>query len=371
MKSKFLLAVFMVMMLGCGKSKEPIIRPVETIEAKLSSEEINSQYPAVVAPEKEALLSFRVAGPIEKFNVEIGSFVKLGETIAELDKRDYTLQLEAFKNKEKASKNAYEANKAVADNARKQFLRAETLYREKAMSKKSYDEALAYVKATKAKELATFSVYQEALQGRINCENQLKDTSLTAPYEGYIKKKLADVGSVVGAGLPIVSIASTGNHKIKINISENDLEKFEKIKEADFIYNDKTYPLKLEDVGKVKGATNTAYPVTFSFVSENNIPIDSQGSVNISFLDDEKNGIIIPCEALFEKNGVSKVWIYNEGKVLSREIKIIRPYSDGTVIVTGVSSGEKIVIKGVHELSEEQKVNLLEPFSKTNVGEVL
>ena len=27
----------------------------------------------MVAPEKEALLSFRVAGPVEKFNVEIGS----------------------------------------------------------------------------------------------------------------------------------------------------------------------------------------------------------------------------------------------------------------------------------------------------------
>ena len=34
-------------------------------------------------------------------------------------------------------------------------------------------------------------------------------------------------------------------------------------------------------------------------------------------------------------------------------------------------TGEKIVTKGVHELSEGQKVNLLEPFSKTNVGEVL
>ena len=41
------------------------------------------------------------------------------------------------------------------------------------------------------------------------------------------------------------------------------------------------------------------------------------------------------------------------------------------VIVTGIKAGEKIVTKGVHELTEGQKVNLLEPFSETNVGDML
>lgn len=371
MKLKFLLLILSICIVGCGKEKETIIRPVETITAKMSVENIKSQYPAVVAPEKEALLSFRVAGPVEEFNVEIGSFVSSGSVIAKLDERDYNLQLEAFKNKELAGKNSYEATKAVAENARKQFVRVETLYREKAIPKKSYDEVLAGVKASKAKELATFAVYQEAMQGRINCENQLKDTSLVAPYDGYIKKKFVDVGSVVGAGIPVVSIASVGNHKIKINISENDLEKFNDVKEANFVYNDKKYPLKLEEVGQVKGATNTTYPVTFSFIEENNIPIDSQGSVDVTFAEEGKNGILVPCEALFEKDEKVNIWIYKEGQVTSKEVKIIRPYYDGQVIISGASSGEKIVTKGVHELSEGQKVNLLEPFSKTNVGEVL
>ena len=371
MKIKFLYILLALCIAGCGAKKEPIIRPVETIEASLVSEKIDFQYPAVVTAEKEAVLSFRVAGPIKKFNVEIGSFVKKGDIIAELDKRDYELQLEAFKNKELAAKNSYEATKAISENANKQFRRVETLYREKAIAKKSYDEVLAGVKAAKAKEVATYAIYQEAQQGRINCENQLKDTDLQAPYDGYIKKKYVDAGSVVGAGLPVVGISSTGNHKIKINISENDLEKFVDLKEANFIYNEKIYPLKLEEVGKIKGATNMTYPVTFSFVEKNDLPIDSQGNVNISFKEEGENGIIVPCEALFEKNGAPNIWIYKEGVVSSSEIKIIRPYYDGKVIIQGVKTGEKIVIKGVHELSEGQKVNLLEPFSKTNVGEVL
>ena len=324
MKLKFLLLILSICIVGCGKEKETIIRPVETITAKMSVENTKSQYPAVVAPEKEALLSFRVAGPVEKFNVEIGSFVSSGSVIAKLDERDYNLQLEAFKNKELAGKNSYEATKAVAENARKQFVRVETLYREKAIPKKSYDEVLAGVKARKAKELATFAVYQEAMQGRINCENQLKDTSLIAPYDGYIKKKFVDVGSVVGAGIPVVSIASVGNHKIKINISENDLEKFNDVKEANFVYNDKKYPLKLEEVGQVKGATNTTYPVTFSFMEENNIPIDSQGSVDVTFAEEGKNGILVPCEALFEK----------DGKVIGRQVEPVGHTGQGEIHIT-------------------------------------
>ena len=91
MKLKFLLLILSICIVGCGKEKETIIRPVETITAKMSVENTKSQYPAVVAPEKEALLSFRVAGPVEKFNVEIGSFVSSGSVIAKLDEKSFYL----------------------------------------------------------------------------------------------------------------------------------------------------------------------------------------------------------------------------------------------------------------------------------------
>ena len=66
-----------------------------------------------------------------------------------MDKRDYEVQLKAFENKSKVAKGAYESAKAVAENARKQYQRVETLYKEKAIPKKSYDEALAGVKSAK------------------------------------------------------------------------------------------------------------------------------------------------------------------------------------------------------------------------------
>lgn len=371
MKFKFLLLALCLTVVGCQKNNEPIIRPVEAITAKTCPSTIEYQYPGIVIPEKATLLSFRVSGPIKKLNVEVGSFVSSGTIIAEMDKRDYELQLEAFKNKRMAAKNSYEAAKSVSENAKKQFLRVETLYREKTLPQKTYDEVLASVKVAKASEMATFAIYQEANQGVLNSENQLKDTTLIAPYDGYIQKKFSDVGAVVGAGIPVVSISSVGNHKIRINVSENDLERFLDISGADFVYNNKIYSLKLEEVGKVKGITNSTYPVTFSFVEKNDIPNDSQGIVKLSLKKDKEEGIIIPCESIFEKDNLTNVWIYKDGCVSSKVIKVIKPYYNGQVIVSGIDIGEKVITKGVHELSQGQKVNLLEPFSKTNIGEVL
>lgn len=360
--------------IGCGKEAEPIIRPVEAVTAVSSPENLVYEYPAVITADKEAPLAFRVAGPIKSMNVNIGSFVKEGDIIAEMDKRDYEIQLDAFKEKVIAAKNVYNASKAVSQNARKQFARVETLYKQKAIPKKTYDEALAGTQATAAAELASLAQYQAAVQGMKNCENQLNDTILKAPYEGYISRKYFDTGAVVDAGLPVVSISSVGNNKVKISVSEEDLSKMKDISQASLLYRGKEYKLTLSDAGQTKGLIKLAYPVVFEFADKTdteNIVTDSEGTVKISFKNDKEKGIIIPIEAVFEKNGAIKVWVYKDNQVSGKDIEIIKPYSEGMILVAGIEEGQKIVTKGVHELIEGQKVNLLEPFSKTNIGDML
>ena len=60
---------------------------------------------------------------------------------------------------------------------------------------------------------------------------------------------------------------------MRISISENDIEKMEKISESIFYFNGKDYKLNLVDVGKVKGTIKLAYPVTFSFEEKADIYI--------------------------------------------------------------------------------------------------
>lgn len=371
MKFKVIVTILAVMMLGCEKESKEMIRPVQTAEVISLPQKLSLEYPAIVISEHETLLAFRVAGAIEKMEVEVGSFVKKGDVIAQMDRRDYEVQLKAFESKSKVAKNAYESAKAVAENARKQYQRVEVLYKEKAIPKKSYDEALAGVKAASAGELAMLSQYQEALQGVENCKNQLKDTELRAPYDGYISKKFMGEGGVVGAGIPVVAISSENSKQVRINVSERDIKGIES-GTGEFIFNDKHYKLSVAEIGKVKGIGKMTYPVTFNFLEKNNgVLIDTVGMVKLESDTQGRNEVTIPVEAIFERDGKSRVWIYSNGKVTSKEVEMIAPYDNGKIIVSGVEVGDKVVTRGVHELSEEQKVNELPPFTDTNIGQVL
>lgn len=371
MKLKIMILIFGILLVGCEKEVTEVIRPVETVVVSSLPENLYYEYPAIVIPENETMLAFKVAGPIEEMKVEVGSYVKKDEIIANLDKRDYEVQLKAFESKSGMAKNAYESAKAIAENARKQFQRVETLYKEKAIPKKSYDEALAGVKAASAGELAALSQYQEALQGVENCKNQLKDTILKAPYDGYIYKKFQDRGSVVGAGIPVVAIASVGDKQVRISVSEREIKKIEK-GVGDFIFDNKHYKLSLSEIGKVKNLGKMTYPVTFSFVEDSSkILVDTMGIVKLSYDTAGKKEVVLPIEAIFERDGKSRVWVYRDGEVESKEVVMISPYDNGKVIIDGVEIGEKIVTRGVHELSEGQKVNELQEFSETNIGKVL
>lgn len=371
MRLRIVILMLGVLLMGCEKEVKEIVRPVQTITVTSLPQKLYYEYPAIVTAGNESILSFKVAGPIEKMEVEIGSFVKKGDVIAKMDTRDYEVQLKAFENKSKVAKNAYEASKAVAENARKQYKRVETLYKEKAIPKKNYDEALAGLKAASAGELATFSQYQEALQGVENCKNQLKDTVLKAPYDGYINKKFADEGNVVKGGIPVVAIASTGEKQVKISVSERDIKNIEN-GTGEFILNNQKYKLKVAEIGKAKNIGKLTYPVVFNFEEKNpNLLIDSMGIVKLASDTEGRKELILPVESIFEKDGKSRVWIYNNGEVTSKEIVMIAPYDNGKVIVEGVNIGEKVVTRGVHELSEGQKVNELQPFTDSNVGNVL
>lgn len=363
---------FLVFILGCG-NKEKVITPVQTEMSVKSPKKLNYEYPGVVIADKDTPISFRVAGLIVKMNIEIGDFFKKGEVIAEIDPRDYKIQVKVFEKKVNATKNVYLASVAIAENTNSQYKRIEKLYKEKSISKKSYDQALGTMKSSASTELAELAQYEVALQELRNAKNQLVDTELKANFDGYINSKYFDVGAVVAPGIPVVSMSSNKNSKVRINVSENDLKKLSLLSEAKFIHNNTEYNLKLNTASKVKGIGKIAYPITFDFSKkiDENIFVDSEGIVQLIFENPKKNTVLIPSKALFGENKKIMVWIYKDNHVTKKVVSNILPYDNGTVIVSGILENERVVTKGVNELFENQEVKLLKGFSETNNGGIL
>ena len=192
---KYILVFLLLICLfvACKKeAKEEVIRAVKIQEINsMQDENFNIDFPAQISPSQKTVLAFKYAGKIKSINFESGDFVKKGQVIATIDDTDYKVNLDAFSKK-------YEVARAVAQNAEQQFARAETLYKGDALAKKDYDNAL-------MQRNVAISTFKEASAGLQNARNTLNDTKIVAPYDGYIDKKVVDVGTVVPEGGPVVS----------------------------------------------------------------------------------------------------------------------------------------------------------------------
>ena len=353
MKIKYLLLFFIIFIFtACKKdAEEEIIRPVKIQEINsIQDENFNIDFPAQISPTQKTILAFKYAGKIKNINFESGDFVKKGQVIVIMDNKDYMVNLEAFSKK-------YEAAKAVAQNAEVQFSRAEKLYKGGALAKKDYDNAV-------MQKNVAISTFKEASAGLENARNTLNDTKIIAPYDGYIDKKIVEVGTVVPEGGPVISFISNEITDISINASSKDIEYIKNTNDIIFKDNssEKIYPLKVKSMAQNPDTINLTYPVTFTFsnLSESEKFLSGQtGTVTVSIKNSGNQEILIPLNAVFEDNG-SNVYLFKNGIAVKTPIEIgeLRE-TDKISVVKGLKSGDKVIVAGVSKLADGEKVKLL------------
>ena len=351
MKKYILVFLLIFLFTACKKDTVEIIRAVKIQEINsMQDENFNIDFPAQISSTQKTVLAFKYAGKIKSINFESGDFVKKGQVIAIIDDTDYKVNLDAFSKK-------YEAAKAVAQNAEQQFARAETLYKGDALAKKDYDNAL-------MQRNVAISTFKEASAGLQNARNTLNDTKIVAPYDGYIDKKVVDVGTVVPEGGPVVSFISNEITDISVNASVRDIEYIKNAENISFkdSTSDKIYSLKIKSIAQNPDSINLTYPVVFTFseLSENDKFLSGQtGTVTIAVKNKGKEEILIPINAVFEDNG-SNVYLFKNGIAVKTPIKIgeLRE-TDKISVVRGLKSGDKVIVAGISKLTDGEKVRIL------------
>lgn len=307
-------------------------------------------FPGRVVASEEVNMAFKLSGTLMQVHVGEGSRVRRGQLVAELDPRDYRLQLEAAE--------------AEYLNVKSEAERVMALYADSVGTADAYDKARFGLRQIGAK-------YE-------NARNQLADTKIYAPFDGSVQKRLFDPPAVVAAGMPVVTLVSDGGCEIEINIPASTYVQRSRIAAFtttfDFL-GDRNIPLRLIGVAP-KANANQLYSVRLA-VPGGLTPEPSPGMsvmVQVWFDDAQSGKRRIPASALFEQDGTSCVWVYDEdaGVVRRRAVTVERLATAGWAIVTqGVEAGERIVTAGVNKLTDGQAVRPLAAATQTNVGGLL
>ena len=323
---------------------------VKTAEVQKYDGECSTTYPGKIKAASDVQLAFRVAGPILRFNAEVGEFVKKGEVLAEIDPRDYEIQLSA--------------TEAEYNQVKEEAGRVIELYNRGSVPVNDYDKAVAGVKQITAKYNAH--------------KNALADTRLTAPFDGYIQKKYYDSHETVAAGYPVVSMINSNYFDVDIDIPSSDFVRQDLFKAFSCtidVFPGQVFPLELIEITR-KANLNQLYRMRLRLKPVSGVDIAAGMSVNVTieYNPNEEALTVVPLSAMFEENGVSAVWVYSPEtqSVTKRVIQLKKLLKTGELIVFGgLAAGEIVVSAGVHSLKEGMSVELLKPVSKTNVGGLL
>lgn len=333
---------------SCGHKKgekPPLIRPVKT--ATVSSQSvIHKDFSGMVEAVEYVKLAFRVSGQIINLPVVEGQRVRKGQLIAAIDPWDIALQ--------------YAADKATYETAAAQVERNKRLLGRQAISLQEYEISVAnYQKAKSAYELSS---------------NNMRDTKLSAPFDGSIEKRLVENYQRVNSGESIVQLVNTQKLRIKFTIPDDYLYLL-RAKDVTFkvefdTYKGKIFNARLEEYLDIS-TDGTGIPVTIIIddptFDRSIYDVKPGFTCNIKLASDiapfiEEKMMNIPLSAVFGESGDKKtyVWIINNDKVSRREVTVYSPTGEANLLISkGVKPGETIVIAGVHQLVEGQTIKVI------------
>src|SRR5438270_12137717 len=218
-----------------GQQKQPVGGDARTVKiARVAEVPVGASVSVTgtLAAQDEATLSVKVPGRLGVVSVDLGSVVRRGQTVAQVEQQDYKLRVQqadaAFQQARARLGLAPEGDddrielektgtvrqaRAVLDQERDNLKRVSTLVEQGVAPRAEYETAQADFKVAQGK-------YQDAVEEVRNrqallaqrrtelalARQALADTTIIAPFDAVVQEKKASVGEYLAAGAPAVTI---------------------------------------------------------------------------------------------------------------------------------------------------------------------
>lgn len=313
-----------------------------------------------LAPQARVDVHAKLGGTLESVRVQLGDRVPAGAVLATLDRREIDAQVDAAAAAVNVARASVDAADAALQNAAQEVERARNLYEKGAMPKQRLDGADTQWRAARAqRNLAEANVAQAQAALRRAREVQ-SDATLRAPVAGVIVERNFDAGNLVGPGgdKPVVAVADLRTLKLEAGVSELDAGRLKVGSAARVILPAK--PGEVYD-GTLVALAPEVDPRNRHFKIEIRIPNASQTLLSGMYATarivvDKADGLIVPREAVFDRNGARAVYRLDGDKVTV--VKVTEGLTNGTrtQLTSGVKAGDYIIADARREVAEGARV---------------
>jgi RND family efflux transporter MFP subunit len=319
----------------------------------------------------QATVSAKAPGRIGSIAVDLGSVVRQGQVIAQIEKQDYQLRLqqaEAALAQARARVGLSPEGKddridvektgtvrqaqALLDDAKLKLERAESLFHRGVLAKAQLDGAEAEYKVA-------LSRYQDAVeeirnrqalvvQRRSELEitrQQLTDSTIYAPFDGVVQEKRASIGEYLAAGAPVVNVVRIDPLRLRAEVPERDARNVHQgqIVRVTLEGNPSVYTGKIARISPTITAQNRVLIVEAEVHNNGELRPGSFARAEI-VSNDNAPALSVPANAVISFAGVDKVILVQDGKALEKPVTLGRRTADWTEVLTGLNVGDVVVI---------------------------
>ncbi|WP_146171949.1 efflux RND transporter periplasmic adaptor subunit [Pseudoduganella armeniaca] len=335
---------------ACSKPAEKTedIRPVRAVVLAGATVDVAAEFSGEVRARYESRLGFRVPGKIVARKVEVGSTVKKGQVLMQLDPQDLQLsQAQA-----QASLRAAETSRDLADAELKRY---RELRRQNFVSQAVLDQRESAYQSAQANVEAARALYRAQ-------SNQAGYASLTADIDGVVTAIDAEAGQVVAAGTPVVRVARTDEKEIVFGVPEDKVDELRKLATVKVrLWADPEHPFtgKIREVAPVADAATRTYAFKVSLPPEMTSAKLGMTAVAQFESHSAEPRIKVPLSALYHEKNATSVWTVEQGVVKLVPVTVAGADGNELIVASGLKAGQTVVTAGVHLLKPGQKVTIL------------
>ncbi len=346
-----LAAPLLSILVGCGapEPEAPVLRPVRSQVVHIESLASQATYSGEVRARYETPLAFRVAGKLAARQVEVGSLVRKGQVLARLDEADLSLQAQAS-----------EAGKVAAQ---AQLTRAKSDYeRFKVLRERNLVSEFDFKNAQTQFEVAQSQYEQAQAQARVG-GNQAGYAVLVADANGVVTALQAEIGQVVAAGQPVVTLARSGEREIEISVPESRVDELRKASSIDirlWAKPDKLYPGVVREIAPDTDPVTRTYSTRISVQkADTDLKLGMTATVTLHGVG--STGVRLPLTAIYQPEATAQVWVVDADGVVNLRAVTLGEFIDNDItVLSGLNEGERVVTAGVNRLIPAQRVRVLE-----------
>lgn len=334
---------------------------VATTKPASEGSEAEISLPGSVQANTDAPIYARTNGYLKRWLVDIGTQVKAGQLLAEIDAPEVDQQLRQAQADLADAQASQEIAKVTADRWR-------GLQQTDSVSKQEADEKI----SLEATAVAKVQAAQANLQ-------RLRELSgfkkIVAPFDGVVTARNTDVGQLIaggGSGPELFRIADTRQLRLYVHVPQSYAAAMQPNLVAEVQFPDRpgfVYKAKLERTSNALDTSRTLLAQLIVDNAKNELLPGAYAEVNFKLPANAATSFKLPANTLlFRGDGLQVATVDGSSHVALKPVTLGRDFGSDIEIVHGLSAEDNVILSPPDSLTDKAEVRVSQPATDKPAG---